>query len=45
MQYNFQKMFSVSEIIAFESVAEISLIYDQNTCDRHSACYQTVLRF
>ena len=43
MQWKFKKMFSVSEIIAFEPVAGIFLIYDENTCDMHSACYQTVL--
>ena len=38
-------MFSVFEITAFEPVAGISLIYEENTCDLHSTCYQTVLGF
>ena len=38
-------MFPLSEIIAFEAVAGISLIYDENTYDRQSTCYQTVVRF
>ena len=38
-------MFSVIEIIAFERVTAIAIKYDENTCDRQSACYQTVLSF
>ena len=38
-------MFSVSEIIAFEPVERISLIYDESTCDLHSTFYQAVLGF
>ena len=38
-------MFDVFEIIAFETVAQIPFIYDENTCDRLSSCYQTVLGF
>ena len=38
-------MFSVFVIIAFEPPAGIFLIYDENTCDRQSPCFQTVLRF
>ena len=38
-------MFPLSQIIGFESVAGIYLIYDENTCDRQSTCYQTVVRF
>ena len=34
-------MFFLFEIIAFEPVGRISLIYDENTCDRQS----TVLQF
>ena len=30
----FRKSFSIVEIIAFEPVAGISLIYDTNKCDR-----------
>ena len=33
------------EILGFELVARISLIYDENVCDQKSACYQTVNRF
>ena len=38
-------MFSILEIIASEPVAGIPLIYDDNTCELQSRCYQTVLRF
>ena len=38
-------MISVFEIIAFEAVAGVSLIYDENTCNLQSTCYPTVLRF
>ena len=38
-------MFSVFEIIAFEPVAGISLIYHKNTADRQSTCYQTLPEF
>ena len=38
-------MVLVLEIIAFDHVAVYSLNYDENTCDRQSTCYQTVLRF
>ena len=38
-------MFPVLEQIAFEPGAGISLIYDENICNRQSTCYQTVLRF
>ena len=31
--------------MAFEHIAAISLNYDEDTCDRQSTCYQTVLRF
>ena len=41
----FEEMFSAFEIIAFEPVVTIFPIYDENTCDRQSTCYQTVLRF
>ena len=37
--------FSILGVMAFEGVKVISLIYDKNTCDRQSTCYQTVLRF
>ena len=37
-------MVSVFEIIGFEAVALISLIYDENTRDLQSKCYQAVLR-
>ena len=38
-------MFFVFEIIALKPFPGISLIHDENTCDRQSTCYQTVLRF
>ena len=38
-------MFFVFEIKPFEPPAGISLIYEENTCDRQSTCYQTLLRF
>ena len=38
-------MFAVFEIMAFEHFPEISPTYHENTCDRHSKSYQTVLRF
>ena len=33
-------MFSVFHIIAFEPVCGFSLMYEENTCDRQSMCYQ-----
>ena len=45
MQKELQKSFSILGVMAFEAVKVISLIYDKNTCDRQSTCYQTVLRF
>ena len=45
MPQKFQKMFSVFEAIAFQPIAGISLIYDEDTCDRQPTCYQTVPRF
>ena len=36
-------MFCVFEMTAFEPVAGISLIYDENTCDPQSTLYQVVL--
>ena len=38
-------MVLVLEIIAFDHVAVNSLNYDENTCDKQSTCYETVLRF
>ena len=38
-------MFSVSEIIGFEPVEGICLFSEKNTCDLHSACYETVPGF
>ena len=38
-------MLAVFGIMAFEDVPGNSLNYDENTCDRQSRCYQTVLRF
>ena len=37
--------FSIFKIIAFELLAGISLIYDENTCDRQSTYQKTVPRF
>ena len=42
MQKHFRKMFPVFEIIAFNPLDGISLIYNENTCDQQSTCYQTV---
>ena len=38
-------MFRLYDIMTLEHVARISLNNDENTCDRESARYQTVLRF
>ena len=38
-------MFAVFKITAFEHVAGNSLNYEENTCDRQSTSYQTVLKF
>ena len=38
------KFFLVLEIMVFEPVVEIYLNYDDNTYDRQSSYYQTVLR-
>ena len=43
IEMKLQKMFYVSDIIVFEPVAGISLMYDENTCDLHLKSYQTVL--
>ena len=40
-----EKVFLVYEIMEFEPVAGTYLNYEENTCDRQSTCYQTVLRF
>ena len=45
MQKKYQKKFRVFQIMAFEHVSGISRNYHENTCERHSTCYQTVLRF
>ena len=39
------EIFFVLEIMAFEALAGTYLNYDENTCDRGSTCYQTILRF
>ena len=44
MQKEIGKMFLVLEINAFEGVAVTYLYYDENSCDRQSTSYQTVLR-
>ena len=38
-------MFRVFELMPFEHVAGISLSYYENTYDRQSTCYETVIRF
>ena len=38
-------MVVVFETMAFEHAAGICLNYDENTWDRQSRCWQTVLRF
>ena len=38
-------MLRVFEIIAFKHVVGISLNSAEQTCDRQSTCYQTILRF
>ena len=43
-QENIQKKFLVSEISALELVAINSPDSNKNTCNRHTMCYQTVLR-
>ena len=45
MQEKLKKKFSVFELMAFEHVAGVSLIYDENTCDPQSTCDQTNLSF
>ena len=37
-------MFTDFEIMAFEHVLGISRNYDENIWERHSTCYETVLR-
>ena len=37
-------MFVVFEITALEHVLRNSFIYDENTSDQQSTCYQTILR-
>ena len=39
------KMFRLFEIMPFQQVSWISLNYHENSCERQSTCYQTVLRF
>ena len=45
MQKKFQKKSFVFEILASKFVALNCLSEKENTCHRHSVCYQTVLRF
>ena len=45
MQQTIEKTFPVFEKMTFEHLAEIFLNYDENTCNRQSACYQTLQRF
>ena len=45
MQKKFKKMFFLFQTMEFERAAEVSLNYDENTCDQEATCYQTVLRF
>ena len=44
MQKSTEKNFFVLEIMAFEYGVVTYLYYQVNSCDRHSTCYQTVLR-
>ena len=45
MESKLEEIVLISEIMAFEDVAGISLSYDENTFDRQPMFYQTVLRF
>ena len=45
MQKKFEKLFFVVEIMAVERVGNFSSSNDENTCDLHSTCYQTFLKF
>ena len=45
MKKKSQEKFFVFEIIAFEYVALNCLYQEENTCHRHSVCWETVLRF
>ena len=38
MLYNFEKLFLVFNLIAFELVVGISLNYEKNACDPPSTC-------
>ena len=38
-------MFFVFEIIAFQPFPLLSTIFDENTCDMESTCYQKLRRF
>ena len=38
-------MVLVLGIIAFEPIVGTYLNYEENTCERQSTCYQTILRF
>ena len=44
MQKKFQKMFLVCVIMAFEPFARSYLYYEENSSNRQSTCYQTVIR-
>ena len=45
MKKKIEKYFVIFEIIASEFVALNCLYQEENTCHRHSVCYETVLRF
>ena len=45
MKKKIHKKFFVFEIIASEFVAPNCVCQKENTCNRHSMCYETVLRF
>ena len=42
---NIGKSFLALELMVFERVPGIYVNYDENTCDRQSTCYQTVVKF
>ena len=45
MKKEIEAKFFVFEIIASEFVALNCLYQEENTCNRHSVCWETVLRF
>ena len=45
MRKKLRKNFFIFEIITSELIALNCLFQEENTCHRHSVCYQTILRF